>query len=85
MKLWILKLLNIELELLVENTISFKRLQSVKLIRERQLSYMRFSFEYGLWFQSYQWLINLRLFLPIFFNLFGIFSKLFSTARVPVS
>ena len=80
-----IKAVNIELDLLVKNTISFKRLQGVKLIRERQLNYMRFSFEYGLWFRSNQWLINLRLFLPIFFNLFGIFSKLFSTARVPVS
>ena len=39
-----------------------------KAINERQLNYMRLSFEYSLWFRSYQWLINLWLFLPIFFN-----------------
>ena len=74
-----------ELDLLVEKTKVFKRFLGVKQLREIQLNYMKFSFEYGLWFRFYQWLINLRLFLPIFFNLFGIFSKLLTTAWVPIS
>ena len=40
----------------------FQKMKDEQLFRERQLNYMRFSFEYGVWFRSYQWLINLRLF-----------------------
>ena len=68
-----MKRFNAELELLIGRTRSFEEGEDEKLLRERQLNYMRFNFEYVFWFRSYQKLINLRLVLPISLNTFGTF------------
>ena len=54
---------NTKLDLLLVIIRSFVKMRDVKqLIKERLLDCVRFSFEYVIWFQSYQWLINLRFF-----------------------
>ena len=54
---------NLKLDLLLVNIRSFLKMRDVKQLKRGG------SIVYG-----YQWLINLRLFLPIFVNLLGIFS-----------
>ena len=65
---------NTKLDLLLVNIRNFCEDERCKAIKERQLDCVKFSFENVFWFQSYQWLINLRLFLPILVNLLGIVS-----------